>query len=154
MLSEASPRKYCIICQLPLTGDYTQNPRPEKSMSVMAIYRQLTAPAEYCGYSNMNYQLVLQFIASSLADFDRLVSLETKLIESLGEIGVVDGHDSGSGTFNIFVLTNEPTTAFTQAHQVILREGIPNEMRSAYRQVIDEDYVILWPSALTEFSVV
>jgi len=73
----------------------------------------------------MNYQLVLQFVVNSTADFDRLVSLETKLIESLGEVGVVDGHDFGSGTFNIFVLTNEPTIAFTRSHQAILKEGVP-----------------------------
>jgi len=60
----------------------------------------------------MNYQLVLQFTANSMADFDRLLALETTLMESLGEIGIVDGHDFGSGTFNIFVLTNEPTTVF------------------------------------------
>ncbi len=101
----------------------------------------------------MNYQLVLQFAASSMADFDRLVSLETILIEKLGEIGVVDGHDFGLGKFNIFVLTNEPTTTFTQAHQLILKEGIPNELRSAYREANGEDYVILLPSALTEFNV-
>jgi hypothetical protein len=47
----------------------------------------------------MNYQLVLQFAANSTADFDRLVSLETKLMQTLGEIGVVDGHDCGLGTF-------------------------------------------------------
>ena len=101
----------------------------------------------------MNYQLVLQFSASSMAEFDRLVSLETKLLETLDDTAVVDGHDFGSGTFNIFVLTNEPTATFTQAHQVILDEAIPNELRSAYREATGEDYVILWPSALTEFSV-
>jgi hypothetical protein len=101
----------------------------------------------------MNYQLVVQFAANSTADFDRLVSLETKLMETLGEIGVVDGHDFGSGTFNIFILTNEPTTTFAQVHQVILDEDIPNEMRSAYRGTNGEEYVVLWPSALTEFSV-
>jgi hypothetical protein len=101
----------------------------------------------------MNYQLVLQFDASSREDFERLVSLETKLIESLGDSGVVDGHDFGSGTFNIFVLTNEPTSVFKQAHQIILEERIPNQMRSAYRESSGEDYVVLWPSALTEFSV-
>jgi len=53
----------------------------------------------------MNYQLGLQFAANSMADFDRLVALETKLMESLDGVGVVDGHDFGSGTFNIFVLT-------------------------------------------------
>lgn len=101
----------------------------------------------------MNYQLVLQFAADSMADFDRLVSLETKLMETLDDTGVVDGHDFGSGKFNIFVLTNEPTATFAQAHQVILDEAIPNELRSAYREAGGDDYVILWPPALMEFSV-
>ncbi|HTM37776.1 MAG TPA: hypothetical protein VL156_13575 [Terriglobales bacterium] len=101
----------------------------------------------------MNYQLVLQFTANSMADFDRLLALETTLMESLGEIGIVDGHDFGSGTFNIFVLTNEPTTVFIRSHHVILQEAVPNEVRSAYRELNGEDYVILWPSVLTEFSV-
>ena len=74
-------------------------------------------------------------------------------METLEEAGVVDGHDFGSGTFNIFVLTNQPTATFTQAHQVILDEAIPNELRSAYREDSGEDYVILWLSGLTEFSV-
>jgi len=74
-------------------------------------------------------------------------------METLEGIGVVDGHDFGWGTFNIFVLTNEPTAAFTQAYQLILDEGISNELRSAYREESGQDYVILWPSGLTEFSV-
>jgi len=101
----------------------------------------------------MNYQLVLQFAADSMADFDRLVSLETKLMDRLGEIVIVDGHDFGLGKFNIFVLTNEPTATFTQVQQIIIDEGIPNELRSAYREANGEEYVILWPSALTEFRV-
>ncbi len=101
----------------------------------------------------MNYQLVLQFAADSMADFDRLVSLETKLTAELGEGGIVDGHDFGQGKFNIFVLTNEPAITFTQARQVILDDCIPNELRSAYREASGENCVILWPSVLTEFSV-
>ena len=42
-------------------------------------------------------------------DFDQLVILEDKLIEELGSVATVDGHDFGSGEFNIFVLTDEPT---------------------------------------------
>jgi hypothetical protein len=101
----------------------------------------------------MNYQLVLQFAADSTTDFDRLVSLETALMERLGETGIVDGHDFGMGKFNIFVLTNEPMTTFTHAYQIILGEGVSNELRSAYREMSGEDYVILWPAALTEFSI-
>ena len=76
----------------------------------------------------MNYQLVLQFDANSLVDFDRLISLETKLMETLDDTAVVDGHDSGLGKFNIFVHTNEPAATFTKAHQVVLDEAIPNEL--------------------------
>jgi hypothetical protein len=101
----------------------------------------------------MKYQLVLQFSANSMADFDRLVSLETKLMETLDDTAVVDGHDFGSGKFNLFVLTNEPTATFTEAHRIILAEAIPNELRSAYREASGEDYVILWPSTIMEFSV-
>ena len=101
----------------------------------------------------MNYQLVLQFVANSTADFDRLVLLETKLMETLNDAAVVDGHDFGSGKFNIFVLTSEPNATFAEAHQVILDEAIPNELGSAYRESTGDDYVILWPSALTEFTV-
>src|SRR5690242_18252204 len=101
----------------------------------------------------MNYQLVLQFAATSMTDFDRLVSLETKLMEILGDSVSVDGHDFGGRSFNIFLLTNEPTAAFSQAHRIILDEAIPNELRSAYRHVNGDDYFILWPSALTDFSV-
>ena len=101
----------------------------------------------------MKYQLVLQFSANSMADFDRLVSLETKFMETLDDTAVVDGHDFGSGKFNLFVLTNEPTATFTEAHRIILDEAIPNELRSAYREASGEDYVILWPSTIMEFSV-
>jgi hypothetical protein len=101
----------------------------------------------------MKYQLVLQFGAGSLDDFDRLVGLEDKLIEELGDVATVDGHDFGSGEFNIFVLTDDPVTAFDKAHRIVIDQRVPNVMRSAYRDMDGEDYVILWPSSLTEFSV-
>jgi len=102
----------------------------------------------------MKYQLVLQFAAESLADYDRLVALEDSLIEELDDAANVDGHDFGSGTFNIFILTDDPTTVFGKAHAIVINQGVPNALRSAYREMGGEDYVILWPSALTEFSVV
>jgi len=56
-------------------------------------------------------------------------------------------------TFNIFILTDDPVKSFGKAHQIVINEGVPNVMRSAYREVDREDYTILWPSSLTEFSV-
>src|ERR1700722_3537066 len=101
----------------------------------------------------MKYQLVLQFAADSIADFDRLVALEDRLVEELDDLTTVDGHDFGSGEFNIFILTDDPATVFGKAHEIVMNQGVPNVMRSAYREMDREDYVILWPSSLTEFSV-
>ena len=101
----------------------------------------------------MKYQLVLQFTAASLDDFDRLVALEDSLIEEMDGLATVDGHDFGLGEFNIFILTDDPTESFNKAHRVVINQEISNAMRSAYRQVDGEDYVILWPSSLKEFKV-
>jgi hypothetical protein len=101
----------------------------------------------------MKYQLDLQFAADSMEDFDRLVALEERLIEELDDVATVDGHDFGSGDFNIFVLTDDPATVFGKAHGIVMDQGVPNVMRSAYREMDGEDYVILWPSSRTEFSV-
>ena len=83
----------------------------------------------------MKYQLVLQFGASFLEDFDRLVALEDQLLMELGDIATVDGHDFGLGKFNIFILTDEPVASFSKAHQIITNQAIPNDMRSAYREL-------------------
>jgi len=55
----------------------------------------------------MKCQLVLQFTAASMEDFDRLV-LEDSLIQELEGLATVDGHDFGMGEFNIFILTDDP----------------------------------------------
>jgi len=101
----------------------------------------------------MKYQLVLQFTAASTEDFDRLVALEESLIGELDDLATVDGHDFGLGEFNIFILTDDPAESFNKAHRVVTHEGVPHAMRSAYRQVDGEEYVILWPSSIKEFKV-
>jgi hypothetical protein len=88
-----------------------------------------------------------------MPDFDRLVALETRLIEKLGDIATVDGYDFGLGKFNIFLLTDNPAAAFTEARQLALNEAIPNDLRSAYRRIDGEEYVTLWPSSLTDFDL-
>ncbi len=88
-----------------------------------------------------------------MEEFDCLVALEDSLMKELDGVATVDGHDFGSGEFNIFILTDDPATVFGKAHGIVVNQGVPNVMRSAYRDMDAEDYVILWPSSLTEFSV-
>lgn len=114
----------------------------------MAIYRQSRNVLECLV---MEYQLVLQFTADSMQDFDRLVALETTLIAKLGKIAAVDGHDFGSGKFNIFLLTDHPDATFAEAHQIALHETIPSDLRSAYRSIGSDEYITIWPPSRTDF---
>ncbi len=79
----------------------------------------------------MKYQLVLRFAADSMEDFDRLVALEDSLIQELDGVAAVDGHDFGSGEFNIFTLTDGPATVFGKAHGIVIKQDVQNVMRSA-----------------------
>ena len=101
----------------------------------------------------MRYQLVLQFAAESSADYDRLVALEDRLIEELGEAATVDGHDFGLGKFNIFIFADDPSTIFEKAHGIVVAEGVANVLHSAYREMDGENFTVLWPSSLTGFNV-
>ncbi len=59
----------------------------------------------------MKYHLVLQWPASTIADYDALVAVETLLIERLTS-GKIDGHDMGSSEANIFIQTDDPERTF------------------------------------------
>ena len=85
--------------------------------------------------------------------FDRVAFLENSFIGELGDLAIVDSHDFGLGVFNIFILTGDPAESVTKARRVVTDQRVPNTLRSAYRQVDDEEYVILWPSSLKNFEI-
>lgn len=101
----------------------------------------------------MKFQLVLQFPAEGIKQFDELVAVEENLIQNLPPASEVDGHDFGSGEFNIFVLTDQPREAFDAARKLIKKSPFQNELRAAYRERGKDEYVILWPEHLQEFRV-
>jgi hypothetical protein len=101
----------------------------------------------------MKYQLVIQFQATSMMDFDRVVAFEDALADELVGPDVVDGHDFGSDEFNIFILTDHPAATFDQAMKAVRRARLPQSVRVAYRNITGEDYVILWPPGLAEFRI-
>lgn len=102
----------------------------------------------------MKYQLVLQFPASTIEDFDWLIETEGALESALRGRAIVDGHDMGSGEMNLFIHTNEPEATF-KAAQALLGEGERVEnMAAAHRELEGEEYTILWPPGRTEFKIV
>jgi hypothetical protein len=101
----------------------------------------------------MKYQLVLQFPGEDVDDFEDLIHVEDILITGLGANHVVDGHDFGTRAMNIFILTDDPETAFRKAKH-ILHHSLLEKMKVAYRKATSEDYTVLWPRAFTgSFSV-
>jgi hypothetical protein len=101
----------------------------------------------------MKYQLVLQWPARSIQDYDALVEIENALIAHLSGGSKVDGHDFGSGEMNIFVMTDRPQTAFDEVKAILGSRELWPDVRAAYREITGDDYTILWPKDLTEFKV-
>jgi hypothetical protein len=102
----------------------------------------------------MRYQLVIEFPAESLADFDEMVALEDRLIADLGTSAKVDGHDFGSGTANIFIFTTEPEMTFWRVRQRLQQEGRLQSVTAAHRPVDGNDYTVIWPKdSKTPFSI-
>jgi hypothetical protein len=98
------------------------------------------------------YQLVMQWPASSVEDYDELVEIEEFLIENL-EHGDVDGHDAGQGEMNIFVLTDDPEKTFASVKKLLEKRRAWIDVRIAYRATTRDTYSVLWPKSLTTFKV-
>lgn len=102
----------------------------------------------------MTAQVVLQFSTSEDVDsYDKLIRFEEALISLLGESAEVDGHDFGAGEMNVFILTEDPIETFAVVQQTDRSIRPSQDMRAAYRPIDEEDYVCLWPPALTQFEL-
>lgn len=102
----------------------------------------------------MKYQLVLQWPADSIGDYDALVAIENLLMENFSAETQVDGHDSGSGDMNIFIYTQHPKKAFDEVKVVLGGHDCWKDLRAAFRKVKDETFTALWPPGLGGFKVV
>ena len=101
----------------------------------------------------MKYQLVIQFSASSIKDFDALVEVEDILIENLDDGSDLDGHDVGSGEMNIFIHTDDPLITFRSIKSAIGSRDLWDDARIAYRELSGHNYTVIWPKDLNEFNV-
>lgn len=101
----------------------------------------------------MNYQLVLQFSAKTLEDFDELIKLQDNLMNLLEGSEELDGHDFGCGEFNYFIYTGNPAGTFARIKRVFDAVSIDKEMRVGYRVINEDDFVPVWPPDLTRFEI-
>jgi len=103
----------------------------------------------------MKYQLVLQWYCSSFSsgDFQRLQMIEGILISGLGDRGVVDGHDIGSGEFNIFIHTNDVKLALSKVKELLGPPRYFQDMRAGYRSFEENEYFPMHPEDMDDFRV-
>ena len=98
------------------------------------------------------YQLVVQFAGDDIADFDEMIEIEDRLDYGLGDMHLVDGHDVGSGEVNIFVHTSDPVLACDEIIG-LLEDGQRSRAKIAFRSMDSDEYAVLWPLDLDQFSI-
>jgi hypothetical protein len=100
----------------------------------------------------MKYQLVLQWPAYSIRDYDAMIEVEDVLVKRLTTDSEVDGHDAGSREVNIFIHTNDPARTFHEVKTILGSRDFWLDARVGYRELAGSEYTILWPKDLTEFK--
>ena len=101
----------------------------------------------------MEYLLVLQLPSASPEDYDLLISLEEAIIDGIGDFGTVDGHDMGSGEMNIFLFTEDPTSAFERIKTIPAVTSHISNMKVGYREIGEDEYTPIYPQGLKQFVV-
>ena len=99
------------------------------------------------------YQLALQFPATSINDYDAMIELENMIINSLGVLGEVDGHDAGVNEMNIFIHTDHPEQAFERVISGIGTKEFMPELKAAFREIGTDIFTVLYPAGLKCFSI-
>jgi hypothetical protein len=105
--------------------------------------------------SEPTHQLVIQFPENLFSDFDVLVGFDALLCEVLGDGHDVDGHDTGSGEVNFFVMADDPRAALSEIRAGTGDWLAQHDVRAAARSLDGDEYEILWPLGDTRpFTVI
>ncbi len=102
----------------------------------------------------MEYQLVIQKSSKSIDDFDNIVSFEDELIELLNGEADVDGHDFGSGQANIFIITTIPEANYAKIRDKFGDRLQKEQMKIAYRELGKDNFIVLYPNSLENFTII
>jgi hypothetical protein len=101
----------------------------------------------------MKYQLILQWPAISIKDYDTLIEIEDILLDTLTDGSEIDGHDAGTGEMNIFIHTDDPMSTFNIIKSAIGTGDYWVGIRAAYRELGGSGYTVLWPKDSYEFRI-
>lgn len=101
----------------------------------------------------MNYQLVVQMIPDSSLGLEEMIGMEDRLIDLLGDMAEVDGHDIGAEEMNIFIVCNNPENVFNLVRVNLDTIGLPANVRIGFRALDEETFKVLHPIGLQSLVV-
>jgi len=93
----------------------------------------------------MMFQVVMQWPANSLSDFDEMIAVEDLLVAQLSEKSKLDGHDFGAAEANIFVRTVDAQETFEEIRNILSGHRLWPKAVIAYRQIDGGEYTVVWP---------
>ena len=102
------------------------------------------------GSKDWKYELVILFDDEEGTALDQVIAFEDELIELLDGVAEVDGHDTGSGTAHISILTNAPKKLWERLEPMVEEKEELGARAAAYREVDDDDFSVVWPSDFEE----
>ena len=100
-----------------------------------------------------DYQMVIQLSADLFGD-PAYAELEDQLIEVLDGVADIDGHDIGSGQWNIFIETTRPKETFDLSYKYLLSANLLSHVKVGHRKMDEDDYTCLWPRDCDHFEVI
>ena len=96
----------------------------------------------------MKHQLVLQFQGDDDDTLEKVITVEDQLIEALegSTAAEVDGHDTGEGVTNIFLLAKNAAKVWEKIEPIVEDASDDLDINAvAFRALDGEDFTVLWP---------
>lgn len=93
----------------------------------------------------MRYQLVLRFRKAAFDTPAAVHALERELTEALGGKAQLDGHDTGQRDIDLFMVSEEPDSAFRRCKPALEKLSLLDKVVVAHRLEGGARFKVLWP---------
>lgn len=93
----------------------------------------------------MQSQLILRFRNGSIESPQSIATLEQDLAQLLGASAQVDGHEIGSGSTDVYLLSDNPTSTFRRAKPLLEQLELLDRVVAAHRVVGGARFAVIWP---------
>jgi hypothetical protein len=98
----------------------------------------------------MKHELVLQFQGDEEETLEKVIELEDRLIELLGNSTAVevDGHEPGDGVVHLILRAKNAAKVWERIEPLV-EEAASDDLEInavAYRDIDAEDFTVLWPA--------